>query len=77
MFASVSICVYLWLIFLPSCSSKPTNLRTLAPADSLIYLETNDRLLDAIHLYEQLGFRHLPPKTSEYTRANVFMELVF
>ena len=42
-----------------------------------LYLETNDRLLDAIHLYEQLGFRHLPPKTSEYTRANVFMELVF
>ena len=42
-----------------------------------LYLETNDRLLDAIHLYEELGFRHLPPKTSEYTRANVFMELVF
>jgi hypothetical protein len=25
-----------------SCGSKPTDLRTLAPADSLIYLETND-----------------------------------
>ena len=25
-----------------SCSSKPTNLRTLAPADALVYLETND-----------------------------------
>jgi hypothetical protein len=38
----VSICVYLWLICLSSCSSKPTDLRSLAPADSLIYLETND-----------------------------------
>ncbi len=34
------VCVYLWLI--SSCSSKPTDLRTLAPADSLVYLETND-----------------------------------
>jgi len=40
--AAVAACVCLWLIFLPSCSAKPTNLRTLAPADSLIYLETND-----------------------------------
>lgn len=38
----VFICACLWLIFLPSCRTKPTNLRTLAPADSLIYLETND-----------------------------------
>jgi len=37
---SASICVYLWLI--SSCSSKPSDLRTLAPADSLVYLETND-----------------------------------
>jgi hypothetical protein len=38
----VSICVYLWLICLPSCASKPTDLRSLAPSDSLIYVETND-----------------------------------
>jgi len=45
-----------------------------------LYLETNDSLLDAIHLYEELGFRHLPPERvtpSPYARANVFMELVF
>lgn len=45
-----------------------------------LYLETNDSLLDAIHLYEALGFQHLPPervKPSAYARANVFMELVF
>lgn len=39
---SVSICVYLWLIFLGSCTSKPSDLRTLVPAETLIYLETND-----------------------------------
>jgi N-acetylglutamate synthase-like GNAT family acetyltransferase len=47
---------------------------------SSLYLETNDSLLDAIHLYEALGFRHLPPARvtpSPYARANVFMELVF
>jgi putative acetyltransferase len=47
-------------------------------AESL-YLETNDRLTDAIHLYESLGFRHLPPGRivpSPYARANVYMELL-
>lgn len=39
---SVSICVYLWLIFLSSCSSKPSDLRTLVPAETLVYLETDD-----------------------------------
>jgi putative acetyltransferase len=48
-------------------------------AESL-YLETNDKLHDAIHLYEALGFRHLPPERvipSPYLRANVYMELWF
>jgi hypothetical protein len=39
---SVFICLYLWSIFLFSCASKPTDLRTLAPAETLAYLETND-----------------------------------
>ncbi|HRI03990.1 MAG TPA: hypothetical protein PLL77_09625 [Pyrinomonadaceae bacterium] len=39
---SVSICVYLWLIFLTSCTTKPTDMRTLVPAETLVYLETND-----------------------------------
>jgi hypothetical protein len=37
---SVLICVYPWLM--SSCGSKPTDLRTLVPADTLVYLETND-----------------------------------
>jgi GNAT superfamily N-acetyltransferase len=44
-----------------------------------LYLETNSRLVDAIHLYEEVGFRHLPPERvtpSPYARANVFMEML-
>jgi N-acetylglutamate synthase-like GNAT family acetyltransferase len=42
-----------------------------------LYLESNTKAAAAIHLYEQLGFRHLPeaPHQSKYERANVFMEL--
>jgi N-acetylglutamate synthase-like GNAT family acetyltransferase len=42
-----------------------------------LYLESNTKAAAAIHLYEQLGFRHLPgpPHESKYTRANIFMEL--
>ena len=39
---SVFICVNLWLILLASCSTKPTDPRTVIPADALVYLETND-----------------------------------
>ena len=36
------LCVFAGLVISISCSSKPTDLRTLGPADSLVYLETND-----------------------------------
>lgn len=42
-----------------------------------LYLETNSKLANAIHLYESLGFQHLPPRPSPYVRANIFMELRF
>jgi GNAT superfamily N-acetyltransferase len=43
-----------------------------------LYLESNPKAAAAIHLYEQLGFRHLPGPLheSKYVRANVFMELL-
>jgi GNAT superfamily N-acetyltransferase len=43
-----------------------------------LYLETNHALLPAIHLYEAVGFRHLPKErvvASPYARADVFMEM--
>ncbi|WP_321473041.1 GNAT family N-acetyltransferase [uncultured Paludibaculum sp.] len=44
-----------------------------------LYLETNHRLANAIHLYESCGFMHLPPervKPSPYVRSDVSMEMV-
>jgi putative acetyltransferase len=43
-----------------------------------LHLETNRSLTPAIHLYEALGFQHLPPERfvpSDYARSNVQMEL--
>lgn len=43
-----------------------------------LYLETNHSLAPAIHLYEALGFQHVPVERrilSPYVRADVFMEM--
>jgi GNAT superfamily N-acetyltransferase len=43
---------------------------------TMMFLETNSGLDNAIRLYERLGFRHAPPPhPSPYTRSNVYMEL--
>lgn len=44
-----------------------------------LYLETNHVLTPAIRLYESVGFKHIDPNRiipSQYTRADVYMELV-
>jgi GNAT superfamily N-acetyltransferase len=43
-------------------------------------LESNSVLANAVHLYESVGFRHLPPARvghSPYARADIHMEMVF
>jgi N-acetylglutamate synthase-like GNAT family acetyltransferase len=43
-----------------------------------LFLGSNSKLSNAVHLYEWVGFRHVPPETlppMHYTRANVFMEM--
>ncbi len=45
---------------------------------SSLFLGSNTRLKDAVHLYESVGFRHVKPETlppMPYTRADVFMEM--
>ena len=45
---------------------------------TVLHLETNSKLANAIHLYESVGFRHIPPEEIEpspYVRANVFMDM--
>lgn len=43
-----------------------------------LFLGSSKKLPDAVHLYEDLGFRHVAPETLHmpYDRADVFMELV-
>jgi putative acetyltransferase len=45
-----------------------------------LFLASNARLENAVHLYESVGFRHVPPENlppNAYSRANVFMEMPF
>jgi putative acetyltransferase len=45
-----------------------------------LFLGSNAKLTNAVHLYESVGFRHVAPENippMPYTRANVFMELPF
>jgi N-acetylglutamate synthase-like GNAT family acetyltransferase len=45
-----------------------------------LFLGSNAKLTSAVHLYESVGFRHVPPDKLPplpYTRANVFMEMQF
>jgi len=43
-----------------------------------LYLETNRKLPNAVHLYESQGFTHLPPervRQSPYARSDLYMEM--
>ncbi len=66
-FLSVFICANLWLIFLFSCNSQPSDLRALAPAETLVYLETNDlsKTLDA--LTENKAFETLAKNKPDFS----------
>ncbi len=43
-----------------------------------LYIETNSTLNSAIHLYESVGFQHLPPGEGHphFARGDTFMEMV-
>jgi len=43
-----------------------------------LFLGSSTKLASAVHLYEALGFRHVPPESLHmpYARADVFMELM-
>lgn len=43
-----------------------------------VFLGSSTRLVNAVHLYESLGFRHVPPSElpdMKYDRADVFMKI--
>lgn len=44
-----------------------------------LYLASSSRLRNAVHLYESVGFQHIPPEkrpATEYARSDVFMDMV-
>jgi len=54
-FALISVC--LWLIFLFSCTKQPTDIRSLVPADTLVYLESNDLAATLQPILDSKAFR--------------------
>ena len=56
--------------------------RAIAEAKAMgaesLFLGSSTKLKNAVHLYESVGFRHVPPEKippMPYTRADVFMEM--
>lgn len=64
---SVFICVHLWIIFLSSCSSPPTDLRAFVPNDTLVYLETSDLGKTLNALTESKAFQEAAKKTPDFS----------
>ncbi len=54
-------------VFLLSCSSPPTDLRTFVPADTLVYLETGDLGKTLNALTESKAFQEAAKKTPDFS----------
>jgi GNAT superfamily N-acetyltransferase len=50
--------------------------RAKSDGASRLYLETNGALGPALGLYRAMGFTDLPPRESDYSRCDIWMELV-
>lgn len=67
-FLSVLICVN--LLLLSSCSSEPSDLRTLVPAETLVYLETNDLAAALQPIVDSKPFRSVVTKKPDFSALN-------
>ena len=67
---SVFICVNLWLILLPSCSTKPTDPRTVVPGDALVYVETDDLGKTLAAITESEAFAKFSKKKPDLSAVN-------
>lgn len=66
-FLSAFICVNLWLIILPSCTTKPSDLRSLVPAETLVYLETNDLAASLQPIVDSKPFREVAKSKPDFS----------
>ncbi len=60
-------CLSLFLLFSTSCRSAPTDLRSLAPADALVYLETNDLRKTLEALSENEAFKEAAAREPDFS----------
>ena len=67
LFLSVFICVHLWIIILSSCTTKPSDLRTLVPAETLVYLETNDLAAALQPIVDSKPFREVAKSKPDFS----------
>ena len=66
-FAPLRLCVFALIIFFVSCNSTPSDLRSLAPAESLIYLETSDLGKTLENLTESKAFQQLAKNKTDFS----------
>ena len=74
---SAFICVNLLLIFLVSCQSKPTDMRSLAPAETVIYLETKDLGETLAALTESPAFTELAKNKPDFSPIENVQAAIF
>jgi hypothetical protein len=67
LFLSMFVCINLWLVFLISCSSPPTDLRAYVPAETLVYLETGDLARTINALTENKAFETLAKNKPDFS----------
>lgn len=66
LFLSVFICANLWLI--SSCRSTPTDMRSLAPNDAIVYLETKDLGAMLQTLTENKAWENLAKEKTDFSQ---------
>jgi len=65
--APLRLRVFAFILFFISCGSQPTDLRSLAPADTLVYLETNDLGKALGALTESSAFREAAKRAPDFS----------
>jgi hypothetical protein len=65
--APLRLCVFALILYFASCATPPTDLRTLAPADTLVYLETNDLGKALSALTESKSFQDAAKKKPDFS----------
>ncbi len=65
--ASLRLCVFALMLYFASCTAPPTDLRTFAPADTLVYLETGDLGKTLSTLTESKAFQDAAKKKPDFS----------